>query len=601
VTLYEDDANNYFFNNIKANIYPKEIIGYGISKIYDGNTSVKIDLKDIINNDNVFCNGSFIKSTVDNDINIIGYLDGSDKNNYILKFIKSASIIKKPIYGIPIHKIYDGTKSINIMISETINNDNIKIVGTLLSVDVNESIQVIGKLEGNDSNNYNLTDMKSAKILPKEIKGIGIDKIYDGTNKVKVILDKVIEEDEKLIIVNGIINDINVASNKNITCVLTGPKSKNYKIVNCNTITVMPKPINGIGKDKIFDDTFNVDIFLEEILDIDLKYIIPIKGLVNNKYVGKNEVRILENMNLGTNNYKLKNNITTVNILPRPIKINWICNSKLFDNTIKCIVTPQIITSFKMEEDLFINDYNAFYEDPNIGSNKKIIIQNIKLSGPYSNNFCVEEEYIIYSAIYKNNKDIILNNGIEVNNNIKTYISNNFIYDYIIKIKLENDTFIFENKDNKLIITNRININKSFKKYYLDKGQSINKFDTFSKNIKLDEILLEIISHKLFGNAQSKIAIVNNYNFSSFDQILGNHLLKLVRDKNELDIIYNEYLLMGRSTNINNINICFPLMFTGQLSNNLKPLPFYKMGYNTGGTQINEGTYKIPILIKYEF
>jgi len=75
-------------------------------------------------------------------------------------------------------------------------------------------------------------------------------------------------------------------------------------------------------------------------------------------------------------------------------------------------------------------------------------------------------------------------------------------------------------------------------------------------------------------------------------------------DKNEIKNIVNQYSLFGRNVDdldFSNLCICVPIILSGQLSKKLISLPFYDRGYETGGSKIEGGKYKIPILVKFLF
>ena len=174
----------------------------------------------------------------------------------------------------------------------------------------------------------------------------------------------------------------------------------------------------------------------------------------------------------------------------------------------------------------------------------------------------------------------------------------NFNFDYMIKIKLDNNLKLKENI---------FEIDTSFNEhaYLIEKGNSINNFESFSKkSLLLSEIIFEILAHKLFGNAQAKVAFSNNNEFSLIDKLIWKGFINILQEKSEIQNIYNQYLILGKSENeinFTDVGFCLPITLHGQLSKNLIKINMYNNGFNTGGTSIINGSYIIPLLLKYEF
>jgi hypothetical protein len=609
--LLGEYKNNYNYNTkVYASINKKSISAIGLDKIYDSTNYANVSISGLLNDDEVFCNAIFVNKYVGSNIIIHGSLYGKDSENYILVDIKPSSITKKNINASAESKIYDGTHNIKIITTDLYENDDVNIVGIINDINVNiNSTPVICKLEGNDSNNYNLLKIENIILIPLEIYGISENKIYDGNNKAIVTLSGILDIDKDLVLINAFFTDHNAGNDIKIDFILSGPKSKNYKINSINSSNILPKYISGIGVDKVYDNNFNCEIYLEGLLECDLKSIIPPKGLLITNNIGRNDVNII-NIIEGQckNNYILKNNKTNVNIIPKLVNINWIPNNKIFDNSINCIVKPNIIFELEKEKDLFIESYDAKYENVTVGINKKINIKNIKLSGPYFENFYAENK-IVYSSIFRNSNNIYISRGFEIiNSNIKPikipnfdlYLDNNFDFDYIIKIKLDNKISL-NLKDNIFDIETNLNDQK----YFIEKGNSINNFDTFSKkNLLLSEIIFEVLAHKLFGNAQANIAFSNTTEFSLIDKLIWKGFINILQEKSEIQNIHNQYLILGKSNseiNFTDIGFCLPIILQGQLSKNLKKINMYNSGFNTGGSSIVNGSYKIPLLLRYEF
>lgn len=609
--LIGDCKDNYYCNNkIYASINKKKISANGIDKIYDNTNYANVNIIGIVGDDDVFCKATFISKNVGSNITIYGNLYGEDSENYLLTDIQSSSIIKKNINAYAEKKIYDGTPNIKIITDDLYEDNDIKIFGYINDINVNiDSTPVICKLEGKDVLNYNLLKIENIVLIPLEIFGICENKIYDGNNKATVTLSGVLDIDKDLVFINAFYNDHNTGNDIKIDFILSGPKSKNYKLSSINNSNILPKHIIGIGIDKVYDNSFNCEIYLEGLLDCDLDSITSPKGLLTNNNIGRNEVKIINNISgKNKNNYILENNITHVTIIPKLVNINWVPYTKIFDNSVNCIVKPIIIFELEKEKDLFIESYNAKYENLIVGINKKISIKNIKLSGPHFENFYAENK-IVYSSIFRNSNNIYISKGFEIINlnikpikieNFDLYLDNNFEFDYLIKIKLDNKIYL-NLKDNIFDIDKNLNNQK----YFIEKGNSINNFDTFSKkNLLLSEIIFELIAHKLFGNAQANVAFSNNNEFSTIDKLIWKEFINILQEKSEIKNIYNQYLILGKSEddiNFTDVGFCLPIILHGQLSKNLKKVNMYNNGFNTGGSSIINGSYKIPLLFKYEF
>ena len=575
------DENYYNDDIILGNILPKEIIGITQDKEYDGNTNAIVTLSGVIENDDIYCVGNFIDLNVGMK-SVVCILYGNDKDNYILRDIRPSRILPKKLIGLCYNKEYDGTRNISVELQGIINNDIVFINSTLVTENVEtDYVEVNGILYGDDSNNYILDKIQSIKILPKKINGICIDKEYDGTNNAKVIFDNNLD----IPIIAEYI-DKDVGDNKPVIVKIIGSNSNNYQINKIQYGKITPKYVFGIGEDKIYDGNDKINILITGIYDCDINKLVPLKGKTLNTNVGKCDVEIIDTLNL--NNYVLKNKFTTTNILPKKINIQWTTTPKTYDKTINCVVIPTKIDV----ENIFVDDYDAFYDTSEIGLNKKITIKNIKLGGPKHENY-ITDTYILESSIFSNVNDIYINYGLEINmfGNNKIFNTNNFIYDYII---------IFNNCT--------IEINKEFE-FKIEKSKSTTTIEFGESNINTNHftktettiinLLSEIISHKLSGNLNIKIAELN-----VVETHVWNHILKTLKDKNEIKNILKQYQLLGRNNidlEFNNLNLCVPVLLNGQLARKFSSIPFYNKGYDTGGSRIKEGKYSIPILFKFNF
>jgi hypothetical protein len=156
-------------------------------------------------------------------------------------------------------------------------------------------------------------------------------------------------------------------------------------------------------------------------------------------------------------------------------------------------------------------------------------------------------------------------------------------------------------------------------------GNSNVAFSTFKNNQgKLGYRLLEIVAHKLFGHAQAHAAISNDSQFYTHDAELWDHLTDIISNNNFKNSIFCQYVALGRyntwsDTSTNNVNydndvdtwvkfnfvnltFDYPLYVSGNiLLNKLtnSEINLLQNGPNVGGTLLSNGSYNIPILVKF--
>lgn len=165
-------------------------------------------------------------------------------------------------------------------------------------------------------------------------------------------------------------------------------------------------------------------------------------------------------------------------------------------------------------------------------------------------------------------------------------------------------------------------------------GASSVAFGTFkSQQLTLGESLLEVIAHKLFGHAQANAAISNDNIFYNHDAKLWNQLSNSVALNQFKNDIFNQYVALGRyntfsntSTSVNNtgnfnnnslyndydqwvpfnfVNLTFdfPLYVNGTILLNSSlttaEMSILNNGPNVGGTLLVNGSYNIPILVRF--
>lgn len=168
----------------------------------------------------------------------------------------------------------------------------------------------------------------------------------------------------------------------------------------------------------------------------------------------------------------------------------------------------------------------------------------------------------------------------------------------------------------------------------VEAGLSTTAFSTLQPDVSqtIGDRLLEVVAHKLFGHGQARAAISNDTQFYTHDAKVWDNLSNAVLDSGFRNDIFNQYVALGRysseansnaNTNgntqndVNNMNggdhwvpfnfdgisFDFPMYLAGNmltdasLTNAEKAL--IQNGPNVGGTLLNNGSYNVPILVKF--
>lgn len=155
-------------------------------------------------------------------------------------------------------------------------------------------------------------------------------------------------------------------------------------------------------------------------------------------------------------------------------------------------------------------------------------------------------------------------------------------------------------------------------------GRSIISFQTLQPNIheNIGDRLLEVVAHKLFGHGQAKAAINNDLEFYTHDAAIWDNLSSAVSQNSFRHEIYNQYITLGRFStdsnnnfinnnngvqivpfNFNGLSFDFPLFLTGNMITNntlsIAERSLLQNGPNVGGTSLVNGSFNIPILVKF--
>jgi hypothetical protein len=420
-------------------------------------------------------------------------------------------------------KIYDGTVNVKLKYI-TPNNLSLNLV-----YDANFENNKVGndnlisikniKVIGDTNNNFNHSDVQingSIKPCKLEIEFVGIDKIFDGTNIANVnynIKNKVDNDDIKIKSLTCLFENINVGFNKIIitNIVLEGDDLKNYyienkyetfaKITKKSLLVSFKSPIH------IFNKKTNVNLEIESITGFILNERIRIESFTANfidPNIGNDILINVTNIKIINNNYEVLPTTLYGSIIEKEININIIPIDKIYDGTNQANITFE-------DNELDIIDYEALYEDRNVGFKKKIFVKNITLNN---------KNYIIKNTIINGNilpltldveyqgQDKYFDNNKQVNG--KFIILNKIEYDDInIDANISFNTTTAE--DNKSLVYNSNNIkvigndSRNYKVFKI----KLNKPCIFKVKLEIEFVGID----KLYDstcNASVKIKNINN-------------------------------------------------------------------------------------------
>lgn len=242
-------------------------------------------------------------------------------------------------------------------------------------------------------------------------------------------------------------------------------------------------------------------------------------------------------------------------------------------------------------------------------------------------------------------------------NAIGTYLEEGTSYDYIFRVNVAslcngNMSLLFNNAafsqntsdlenvninlvlDNSTTFTNWGNDFNNQSLVTVNVGQSLIAFQTLQPDTyeKIGDRLLEIVAHKLFGHGQARAAINNDYEFYTHDAKVWDNLSNAVLVDGFRHDVFNQYVALGRYSseansnsvnngntqndvnnmnggdhwvpfNFNGLTFDFPMFLAGNmltdasLTNSEREL--LQNGPNIGGTKLVNGSYNIPILVKF--
>lgn len=250
------------------------------------------------------------------------------------------------------------------------------------------------------------------------------------------------------------------------------------------------------------------------------------------------------------------------------------------------------------------------------------INQNTNIIGEYSN----YEDITNFDYIFE------INVATLCQNNMSLLFSNASFSEDTTNIQNVNISIILANSDNFTDWGDLFN-NQDLTK--IVQGQSTVAFSTLQPDIyqSIGDRLLEVVAHKIFGHGQARAAINNDSAFYLHDDKVWDNLSVAVSNSGFRHDIFNQYVALGRYEdeatsnantdgnnqndvnyqnngaprwvpfNFNGLTFDFPMFLAGDmitsdtLTNAERNL--LQNGPNVNGTSLINGSYNIPILVKF--
>jgi hypothetical protein len=665
-SLTGSDSDNYSLSNSDISggeVSVKSITGTGINKVYDRTVDATVILNDVetVDISNIGCDASFNNRLVGSSKPITGVLSGASAYNYLLTGISTADITVKSLTGSASNKTYNGSDTASVTLSGVVPGDIVNVSGTFSDIFAEDNKAVYAIISGTDSSNYILpsNSVSRATINRKGIFGTGLSKDYDG------LTFAIVDISNELVSVNNILDSVNVTAlfaNKNVGTTISisgsinGPHAYNYTLSGIYPANIRPKQITAVGNNKVYDNTTAATTTLSGVIPADVENVVAPIGIFTDKFVDTNITISLTNSISGSesSNYNLINNTTSADITPKALTVDWHVHNKTYDGTNSAVVYYTSISGlFVTDGVVFIDSFEASFDNAEAGFVKSVSIVNVELSGPKSYNYYAPDSTINGSILSKGS-NLFINNGLTINQNTGLYseeqnVESDLNFDYVVLFNVSALTGVNNNMTN--IFSNAhyiqnsenaedVNIQLSIPNHNgmgnmtynwneinqqniitISRGRATVGFGTFfAEPVKFGETLLEIMAHKIFGHAQARSAISNDDAFNEHDVQLWDHLSSSVGNKQFQLSVFNQYVTSGRYSNDENQTIesgdtllnkqfnfqgmtfDFPLFLNGSLlvdDQLVNETSLLRNGVNVGGAQIVNGLYNIPILLRF--
>jgi hypothetical protein len=392
------------------------------------------------------------------------------------------------------------------------------------------------------------------------------EKIYDGTQLVKVKYNS-----PHKLLYDAIFIDSNVGKNKKIfisNIKVNSEKSENYVI---DDIIIRghihPKMIDitFIPDEKIYNNNKNINVKWTSPNPINIK---SFKAILKNASVGKQTV-IISNIIIDNPNYTCNTSYEVEAIVkPKELLMYFESIPQFYIiNSTNVKLKLINVDGYYSTDNVVLDNYNANFEDSNIGTNKVININNIKLKGKDAFNYTAKSENIygtILPSIYEYTANVVEK-----------------IYDGSTKAEI-----IFEESKLFEII--------SYDAEFSDKNVGNNKTVIIS-NIKISNNNFILENKILKGNIIQKII---NVNITGKDKIYNeNNIIESVYEFDNNSVFIEDIIDLEYSCLLKNINADVNKDF---YVNNLKIIGRDKYNYKIGKINLNKITvYKQKIQIDF--
>jgi hypothetical protein len=245
------------------------------------------------------------------------------------------------------------------------------------------------------------------KIDPLTITATGVvaeSKVYDATTD--AVLTGTLEDLRKGddVDVEGVFSTKTIGEGKEIELMISGPDAFKYSLEEILYADITPVTIMILAGDFAEDQTYyngTTDAKLRVApLGLVFDNVLPEDNVVleggvaefNDKHVGEGKIVLLSNFVAGGpdgENYILDNQPAdeTQDVLPAPITVRPIDDTKVYDGTIDSDLEPEVTNGTVFAEDMA--QFSQYFEDENVGTDKTIISMGAVNDGNDGNNYLV--------------------------------------------------------------------------------------------------------------------------------------------------------------------------------------------------------------------
>jgi len=439
IALSGADAGNYTLSSTSAGTTATisqralSVTAAAANKVYDQSAAASVTLGDDRVSGDVLVLG--IGSAAFNDKNVgVGKavsidgisLSGADSANYVLASTHagaSADITPRAlaVAATGANKVYDGTTAVSVSYTDNrIAGDSLTVNGAAAFADksagASKAINVSGlALSGADAGNYVLsstTASAQADIGRRSltVSAQGNSKVYDGNAVAALSLsDNRVAGDALVLSANGSFSDKNVGSGKAVTAsgiTVTGSDAGNYQLASTTahgTGAITPRALSATvaAADKVYDGTATASVVLagDDRVAGDQLVLASGMGTFADKNAGAGKAVALTGVSLGgadAGNYTVTFVAQpTANIAQRALHVNVSGIDKVYDGSRDGKVA---YGDDRVAGDSLQVAGNAAFNDKNVGTDKKVSVSGLALSGADAANYVISDANVSTSA-----------------------------------------------------------------------------------------------------------------------------------------------------------------------------------------------------------